>query len=281
MADLRLEDWWPYEFEFAPRWKFTIERFDGDHGFQRPESERFIEGGVHDFDPRRFEPLIVVRVLVDDHEQCAEDDKYIYSVIDGQHRLAMAERTASEPIPCLVHRELLTYEERALLFNELNLRRRQLNLRDSMRARHEGQDEEMLGLLALLARLGFYLDGHRPPDANGRRALQARGALDHNYKFDAAALARALTAMREWDELHGRRVQGVVIDALCLLAREDEFDVDRMRKVFRDLGPQSLLREARDLAATQQGPLTKKVVGNTLLRHYNRGLRSRRLSLDD
>jgi hypothetical protein len=269
--------WWPYVFEMIPRSRLKIERFDGDEGFQRPQSARFVEQQVRQFDGRRFEPLIVVALMPEDEG----DEDFYYSVIDGQHRDLMAEERGIELIPCIVHRDLLTYEQRATLFNELNLRRRQLNLRDSMVARHQGKDEEMLGLLALLARMGFHLDGHKPEDANGTRALYARGALDRNYKADGAALAKALETMRTWDDTAGRRVQGVIIDALCLLARDEDFDVDRMCGVFVDFGPQALIREARELAAASQGQVTKKIVGNTLLRHYNKGLRTRRLSLDD
>lgn len=269
-------DWYPYAFEMAPRWRFTIERFDGDKGFQRPQSERFIEKEARAFDPRRFEPLICVRV-----EVSVKPDDWLLSIIDGQHRFGMNEHVGHELLPALVHRELLGYEDRAMLFNELNLRRRQLNLRDSMRARAEGKEEHMLGLLALLARRGFFLDGHKPSgETNGCRSLTARGALDRNYKYDAAALDQALTAMRGWDDMITRRGQSAVIDALCLIARHAEFDVDRMRGVLHEVGPQRLVTEALEIAALGRGRLSKEVVGVALLRHYNKGLRSRRVSLD-
>lgn len=168
--------WWPYEFRLVHTSELVIERFDGDIGFQRPQSERFIERAVKEFDPRRFEPLIVVRVNMEPGE--------LYSVIDGQHREAMAERQSLEWVPCLVLLTELSYTERSLLFHELNLRRRQLSLRDSMRARQEGKESEMMGLLAMLHRHGFYLDGHKPESVNGCRPLLARAVLDKCYKRD-------------------------------------------------------------------------------------------------
>jgi hypothetical protein len=282
-------DWWPYEFRWVPMEDLIIERFDGTIGFQRWASEPFIQSGIENFRGRRFEPLTLAAVpfrvvggrWIEIEERPPKEPRIKFSIIDGGHREAMAEGTDKTAVPACVLRDFLTYEERAMVFHDLNVVRRRLGVMDGMRARQQGRDEQMLGLLALLERHHFYLTGFRPDELNGQRSLSAAGALNRAYKDNPAALDVALYVLEAWRDLKYVKVQRVVIQALCAIARHDEFDPERLRGIFAGIGPEALLRDAREHAAHKQGTLSKAVMKETVLAHYNRGLRTRRIDADD
>jgi hypothetical protein len=117
--------------------------------------------------------------------------------------------------------------------------------------------------------------------SNGQRPLLALATLDSAYKNDARALDEALGVLEEWHDLSTRKVQNTVIAGLYLIAKLDRFNAARMRKVFQEIGPKALIREAQEIAAARMRGINSEVVGRALLAHYNRGLRSGRLSLDD
>lgn len=264
-------DWWPYEFQFVPRALLIVERFDGQDGFQREISDRFVDNQTKDFDPRRFEALICVRIEM--------DGRIRYSVIDGQHRTAIAEGRMVDPIPAQVHVEMLDYQDRAALFAELNLKRRQLNTRQTVNARVQQEDEEALGLLSMLERHGFYAQNIGRQTINGHRPIAALGTLTREWHYNGAALDLALMALESWQDIHGSRMQGIMIGALCDLARQEKYNPARMAQVFSKYGPQFVMREAREEAARVNAKPTKPVMARTLARFYNNGLRGNRIEL--
>lgn len=273
-----LEEWWPFVFRMIPLDQLEVERFDGTSGYQRSLSDVFVTESLNSFDPIRFEPLTVVPVYEGDNPH---GRFRFYSVIDGQHRRAMAAERSYALVPCNVFNRTLTYEGRAWQFYKLNTARRQANIREGTRALFENKDKTLLALMEACNRHGFYLDGYRPGEPNGHRALAAIGVLRKQFKTDQQAVDRALYVLEEWRTLGTRRTQGNVITALCVLARKDGLDADRLRDVLARHGPIAIEREAGEVAAQMQTGITSKAIRMVLQRHYNHGLRSRRLTFDD
>jgi hypothetical protein len=276
MHDQPTGSWWPFLPQLIPLAQLRVERFDGTSGFQRPQSERFVAEQCREFDPIRFEPLTVIPVYKPDGTFA------FYSVIDGAHRAAMAGEKGYDAVPCNVLNRTLTYEGRAWQFYKLNRDRRQVNVRDGTRALYESKDETILKLIEILGEHGFYLDGYRPVDPNGHRALYAIHALRRQCETDQNGLGRALYVLEEWRTIGRKQTQANLINALCFLSRKVDVDVERLRGVLRANGPTTLEREARDQAAQlMQTGISERAMRMVLVRHYNHGLRRRRINLDE
>ena len=274
MAD-RHQDWWPFERRMLPREQLMVERYDGTDGYQRDYRQRFVDAAVRDFRKARFQALTVA-LIVDGRYH--EPGRELFAVIDGQHRYGMAEALGLDPVPCDVYRERMAYEERALEFYQLNHAKQMISVADGTRALYEGKDEEVLGLLYLLERHGFYLDGFRPPHVNGHRALHAVRTLQAAYGTDARALEDVLEVLAPWQPIINRRHERLTIGALMLWCRRDSVDLDRLRVVLGRYGPDHLVREASEVAARigRANP-TPIHMANAIRQLYNTGLRSRRI----
>jgi len=267
-------DWWPYELVWLERSQLVDEGWEpGNGGFQRPDCNPFITYIADNFEEQCVDPLIVSKI---------EDiPEYVgkYSVLDGKHRLRGTERIGLAYLPCLVHKRVLNYCERSLLFDKLNLKRRQLTTGQSIRARQQGKDEPTLQMLALLEDCNCYLAGYAPIQLNGHRSISADTTIQTEFNRDAAALRTALTTLRGWPSLAGKGVQSLVIGAMCdIVRREQDFNPERMELRLEDFGPKHLMYHAKEVAAESGGRLDRKAIRKVLVDQYNKHLRVGRLT---
>lgn len=270
-----VEDWWPFERRMLPRAALVVERYDGTDGYQRIYRQRFVDAAVRSFDPIRFDSLKVALITDGRYFDPAREQ---YAVVDGQHREGMAEALGIATVPCDVYTQPMTYQQRALVFYKLNRVKQMISTADGARALCEGEDDDFLGLLYLLERHHFYLSGFRPAHVNGHRPLHSIRKLQDAFAANGNALELVLDVLQPWQQVIGRRHEAVVIGALMLWCRRDNIDTGRLRTVFAQHGPDTLLRAAGDLAARtgRQNP-SPTHMANAIREVYNHNLRSRRV----
>lgn len=269
-------DWWPFERRMLKREQLVVERYDGTDGYQRSFRQRFVDAAVQRFEEVLFDAIKVAEII---DGRYFNPERAKYAVLDGQHREGMAEALAIEWVPCDVYRKRLDYEQRALTFYKLNRNKQLVNITDGTRSLYEGRDDDILDLLYLLERHGFYLNGYRPVDANGHRPLHAIQTLRKAHSANANALDVALDVLQPWQPLISRRVEKVMIEALMLWCRRSDVDLDRLRGILEEHGPDYMWRDAGEEAArTGHVKPTGRNMANTLLGYYNNGLRTRRIN---
>lgn len=271
----RQSEWWPFKTTMLRRDVLIVESFDGTSGFQRPLNQKFVDNAVRDFDPVRFDALKVARIIDGPHH---EPGLHLWSVIDGQHRRAIAEELGLDVVPVDGYVHDMDYRQRALEFYRLNSARQRMSVADGTRALVEGEDEPMLALLYLLERNGFYLSGFKPKNVNGHKPLTATSTLRQAYATNSNALENVLYVLQPWRGQLGKRHERLMIGGLMLVCRTEGVDLVRLRRVLEQHGPTTLTRDAEEAQARRGGHnITARAMATALVHHYNHGKRSGRI----
>jgi len=269
------QEWWPFKRTMMRREVLIVEAFDGTSGFQRGLKQKFVDEAVSHFDPVRFDALKVARIIDGPHY---EPGVNLWSIIDGQHRRAMAEELDLSVVPADAYVHDMDYKQRALEFYRLNSARQRMSVADGARALFEGEDDEMCALLYLLERHGFYLSGFKPKNVNGHKPLTATSTLRAAYSTNSNALEDVLYVLEPWRGQMGKRHERLMIGALMIVCRKEGIDLIRLRRVLEQHGATTLTRDAEE-AQTRRGGrnITARAMATALVRHYNHGKRTGRL----
>lgn len=169
-----------------------------DDSYQRSidtgPSQALIDRIARNWDWRMCLPLVVSK----------RDDGSLY-VIDGQHRLAAAQRRNDIPfLPCCVS-VYGSVEDEAAMFVAMNRQRRQMNRLDDFHAAQAGGDEEATAIAAIIRSVGFTV---------------SRKTGSATWVPGEVAFTSAISSVRK------RHGDGVVRDALQMMA--DAFPDERL-----------------------------------------------------
>jgi len=169
-----------------------------DDGYQRSidtgPSQALIDRIARNWDWRMCLPLVVSK----------REDGSLY-VIDGQHRLAAAQRRNDIPfLPCCVS-VYGSVEDEAAMFVAMNRQRRQMNRLDDFHAAQAGGDEEATAIAAIIHSVGFTV---------------SRKTGSATWVPGEVAFTSAISSVRK------RHGDGIVRDALQMMA--DAFPDERL-----------------------------------------------------
>lgn len=268
------QDWWPWHPVWLAVEDLRSENFEPGHrgtGFQRKLSRKFIMRAANDFDGAQVDPVHVVRV--------EEPGETWYSVVDGQHTVAILKLRQRDRVPCLVHASLLSYADRAGLFTRFNSDKRRLTAREYFAGLFEEGDGTALEILELAEGCGFYLDSFRIGD-NGLKRLNYGGHIMTEFKRDANALSAALIALHSWKQ-HNLIHEAKIVQALCKLARKPEFRPEHMAHRLEAKLPTAVAERALQLDRGTRAP-TVTGFAHAFAELHNRRLgKGAQVTLDD
>lgn len=236
-----------------------------DRRFQRPLNERRAARIAAEFDPSL---LGVLHVNV-------RSKPTIYSVFDGQHRLAALRSLGWDAAPCLVHR--LSFEDEALAFVRTQTERKPVRPVDRHRAAVAARDQRALVVDAVIREAGFV-----PTDAQQFAAIAALTAVNTTFnRFGAERLAETLQMIATiWGRDDTSARKGTMIEGLALFL--DTFDSVKRPELVRKLQAHSAASIIR--GAAEQARLTggsgASCVALAILTIYNKQRTTGRLSAE-
>jgi hypothetical protein len=269
------QDWWPWRPMWLAIEDLRAENFEPGHrgtGFQRKLSNPFIVRIANEFEGGQVDPVHVVRV--------DDQDGTWYSIVDGQHTVAVLKRRGKDQVPCLAHVNALGYAERAHLFTRFNSDKRKLTAREFFAGLFEEGDDTALAILELVEGAGFYLDCFRVGD-NGLKRLTYGGHIMLEFKRDANALAGALSALRTWKQHSPIIHEAKIIRALCELARKPEFRPDHMAHRLEKKLPTAIAERALQLDRGTRSPTVMGFTHAFAELHNQRMRKDFQVKLDD
>lgn len=135
-----------------------------DPSYQRVLEEKRVNKIVAEFDPALLGVL----------EVSLRNGKA--AIFDGQHRFAALQRRGAKDAPCLIH-EGLTVAEEAMLFVDLQTRRKALRPLDRFKARIVAGDESAISITRIAHEHGYVI----AEGANSINGIGAVAALDRIY----------------------------------------------------------------------------------------------------
>jgi hypothetical protein len=189
-----------------------------------------------------------------------------FAIIDGQHRWA-AVKFLQDPPPMVANVHCgLTLAEEAALFDQLNRKRKQVNIWEQWRARRTAGDGQVVAIEKVLDKYGVKVDT-APRDGN----VGCVGTLEKIEQIDIALLDETLGLITDvWgvrrDALDAPIIHGL---ALVLDNLRDQVDLERLADALIDVLPRQLKTSAVALRDMQSGtlPVLTAVV---IMNAYNR-----------
>lgn len=221
---------WPYRFEMVP-----LEALVVDERYQRPLTN-FVETVTREYDPALVGTLIV-----------SERARGKMAVIDGQTRMEGMRANGETSAPCLVYSNLTPAQE-AQLFSDLQTKRRGMATYLRFRAALVAEQEEALGIAAIVREAGFELDVEETP-----HTIKAISALEGVYRRDPALLVTVMAVIAAaWPDpdTEARTSADIIRGLAAFLARERKVDVERLRDRLAATEPRTIRHRA---GALQEG----------------------------
>jgi ParB-like chromosome segregation protein Spo0J len=221
---------WPYRFEMVP-----LEALMVDERYQRPLTN-FVDTVAREYDPALVGTLIV-----------SERPNGKMAVIDGQTRMEGMRANGETAAPCLVYSDLTRAQE-AQLFSDLQTKRRGMATYLRFRAALVAEDEEAMGIAAIVREAGFELDVEETA-----HTIKAISALERVYRRDPALLVTVMAVIAAaWPDpnTEARASADIIGGLAAFLARERKVDVERLRDRLAATEPRTIRHRA---GALQEG----------------------------
>lgn len=196
-----------------------------------------------------------------------------YFVVDGQHRVAAAERANIAELPCLVF-ESLSHVDEAKGFIDVNTSRKAMSVVDKYRALLVVEDPVALHVRGLLEL------ANRSPDYTGGSGNDGRAIRCLDYLMTAVAIdAKVLDDL--WplviDVCEGRLITKKLVQGMFYIERflTNTSLLDRhWRRRILQVGYDGITKSIDETAAFE-GRSGAAVCANGVLRALNRGLRNK------
>lgn len=243
----------------------TADRLVTETGYQRVLAVPRVRKIAREFDPDLFGVLLV----------SARPDGTL-AVIDGQHRV-MAVRHRGEhdrPLPCLVFHGL-TYGDENTIFSETQRRRVAVPPYDLFNSDLERGDPAAVAIARVLAEVGYRLV---PTGTRGDGAISSVTGVRHLYATGGEAGLRAAlaTCAAAWGTQGG--VDGDVLRGVGRFVGRyaGVYDRGRLQQTLALTSPAALRAAGREQQRLNDVDVMSGIA-RTILRLYNRGLRSRHL----
>lgn len=195
-----------------------------------------------------------------------------FAIIDGGHRAEAAAKSGLTHLFARVYLDL-TYEQEAELYEKLGTVNRQTAL-DRFRARVEAKEPTALHIQEILARHSMKVSISGPAVGS----VQSIGAIDKIYiELGPVALDAIVGILyRAWGTTRKAWVQNMMEAMRQFWMRySDEVNVDKLVAQLRLTSPERLMAEAGAVVVHTSSPGT--LIGQTIVIHYNKGVRTNKL----
>ena len=187
-----------------------------------------------------------------------------YAVIDGAHRWQGARAKGWTHIRCRVHAGL-SYEQRALLFEQFQSKRRKVSAVVRHRARVEAKNETAMRVEAAVAKAGFRITARKDAD----RGIHEVADL---YLADKVGALEASLFVRLGAWQHNPCPASLFGGISVFIGRnKDKIDLDRLTKKLAPVNPFALRRDVTQGLIVGGGQMPKYVC-NYVASLYNKGL---------
>lgn len=259
---------WPFVYDVVQVAECFV-----DAGYQRPRTSLAKEIG------RDFRPYLVGTLIVSQRNR----NRPSLALIDGQNRWAGAVIAGQEHLPAVIYSGLSRAQE-ALIFSDLQTKRRNLASYDKYRAALVGKDPTALAIAAIVTEAGYELGTDKKPDT-----VKAVGALEWAYRggrtrsqvpLEAGPeyLRRVMQALRAgWPDISqpsGDIIKGAT---LVYVNANGKIDDARMIRSIKGTSPREILSRAADL---QRGRATGGsgafYAGEVMTGNYSKTSKSRK-----
>ena len=194
-----------------------------------------------------------------------------YYVIDGQHRVIVANLVKLDTVFCQVIKGM-TYEEEAILFGKLNTKIKHLSTTSIFKAGVEGKKSEETEIAKILKNVGFKVGR-----AKADNTVVAILALNKVYrKYGSKHLFETLVLIKDiWngkaDSLNNKIITGVS-EFIQIYKNENEFTSKVFVKQLKKVDPIMLVREAKTVISTNRTDIKMVTI---LFKYYNNRLRNK------
>jgi len=197
-------------------------------------------------------------------------------VIDGQHRVVLARIKGLKELMALVY-EGLTYEEEAEYFNKLNGangEKLRLSKTEIFNASIEAKEDKSIEIKNIIEEFGF-----RISPASGINSVAAISTVEKIHKKHGGQhLRNTLRLLKEtWNgetySLNNLMISGVS-EFLKIYSSEIDFNKKTFVSQLSKVDAKLIIRESKSDTSTDNSAVRTM---NTLLKYYNKSLRSKRL----
>lgn len=230
--------------------------------YQRGIKTNKIKEFIRNFDETLLTPIIVSK----------RDDEYY--VIDGQHRVVVAEMVGIKELMAVVY-EGMTYEQEAEYFNKLNGangEKVKLTSYDVFNADVQSKNKIVIEINEIVNKVGFKIKNSYQDNC-----IQSIHTLKSIYKnMGGSFLQGVLQTLKDtWDgetkSLSGKMISGVS-EFLKIYVGDVNFEIGTFVKQLSKIEPKKILGEADADTTTDK---TNVKTMNILFKYYNKGLRKK------
>lgn len=196
-----------------------------------------------------------------------------YSILDGQHRIAMLQKLGITRLPANVFMDL-TYEERAELTDKLNFTNRQ-TATNKFQYRYHYREPRAVGIVKIVREFGLDLEGIEG-NYRGRGSvgvLSCVSALDEAYAdLGAEGFRHVLDVMYQvWSTDRQAWVTDIVLGFRQFWARyHDKLDKQRLIEKLRRVSVDELYQIAGTVGARSENKSSR--LGKAVVQIYNHRL---------
>lgn len=239
--------------------KVPVHQLLVEHSFQRPLVESRVYDMAFNYDEKLFGELCVAELH--------EDHRFLgYSLLDGQHRKAVAELLLFQEVP-VENLGLLPYEERARVFRERNDKRTALSFGMLFKAMLEEKKPEAVVLTRVLKEFSLELDLVHEKGPKARGILRSpRTVWDMFRSGGVVGLRRVLGTIQSAWGLEPEAYQSDVLWGFhSFFYRYPQADQKRLLDILRRSSVQELWNTAAERAPTLQ---RERAVAIAFALHY-------------
>lgn len=198
-----------------------------------------------------------------------------FSVVDGQHRLAVLKTMGYDSIPCLVYPEI-TMQEETMMFHDLNQSIHKLTSLEDFWALVGAGDKDSIAILEVIEKNGLKVSKRSGDREGQKQSISAIGIVRQivrNYKLDI--LDKSLNFITKVWPANGESLTGQLMEGIAIFTKRHSnnpvYSDKNAQKKLMGLNISLVIVKSRNQAKVYD-TRTCYVIADILCEAYNKGL---------